>query len=95
MTEYGVCTRCGLTVFAVQTTCPSCGAETTPEEDSSLIEEWHEKKEGVCIECGKSGRVRRLVKAKNYNGRTKIPEFRCYDCSFKKLDEIRARGVPV
>ena len=95
MTDYGVCTKCGLTVFVGQNNCPSCGAETMPEPDASLIEEWHEKREGVCIGCGKTGRVRRLVKAKDYNGKTKIPEFRCYECSLKKLEEIRARGVPV
>ena len=71
------------------------GAETAPEPDAALVEEWHEKREGVCIDCGKVGRVRRLVKAKNYNGKTKIPEFRCYECSLKKLGEIRSRGIPV
>ena len=95
MSEYRVCSKCGLTVFAIQETCPSCGENTIPEPDPLMIEEWHAKREGVCCDCAKKGRVRRLVKAKEYNARTKIPEFRCIECSDKKLEEIRARGVPV
>jgi len=95
MSEYRVCSHCGLTVFAMQETCPSCGAGTIPEPAPALIEEWHEKREGICCDCGAKGRVRRLVRAKGYNARTKIPEFRCASCSEKKLAEVRARGIPV
>lgn len=95
MTDYRVCTKCGLTVFAAQTACPSCGASTIPDEDPLSIQEWHEKPNGVCCECGKRGRVRRLVKAKGYDAQTRTPEFRCLPCSEKKLAALRERGVPV
>ncbi len=95
MTDYRVCTQCGLTVFAVQTSCPSCGASTEPEADPHLIEEWHEKAQGLCVDCGQITRVRRLLKAKGYNAKTRTPEFRCYECSMKKLVDLRERGIPV
>ena len=95
MTEYHVCTSCGLTVFAAQTVCPSCGASTAPDVDPLAVEIWHAKANGVCVDCGTSGRVRRLVQAKSYDAETKTPEFRCHECSETKLGKLLERGIPV
>jgi hypothetical protein len=62
----------------------------------SLVAQWEVKDETKCTDCGKIARGYRLVKSKNYD-RTKVkePEFRCEDCSKKKTEELRKRGVKV
>jgi hypothetical protein len=57
---------------------------------------WEIKEKEVCFDCGKIGRGFRVVKAKDYNKiNDKNPEYRCDDCSKKKLEELKFRGVEV
>jgi len=57
---------------------------------------WHYKDDVVCADCGKIVDGRRLVKALGYD-RTDDPnpQFRCLECSNRKLQELRARGIEV
>ena len=57
---------------------------------------WEIKKHGVCHDCGRVGKVQRLVVTKEYNKiKDKNPEFRCESCSEKKLIELFSRGVKI
>lgn len=61
-----------------------------------LAPQWEIKEEIACVDCGKVTRGFRLVKTKNYDRtRDKHPEFRCKECSQKKLEELKTRGVEV
>ena len=55
---------------------------------------WEVKDDTTCAVCGKNCRCYRLFKAKNYD-RTDdtTPIFLCEDCSRKKAEEIKKRGV--
>lgn len=61
-----------------------------------LEAEWEVKDNIKCADCGNISRGYRLVKTKNYD-RTgdKSPEFRCEDCSKKKTELLRKKGVKV
>ena len=61
-----------------------------------LEAEWEVKDEIKCSDCQKVSRGYRLVRTKDYD-RTgdKEPEFRCEECSKKKTQELRTRGVKV
>ncbi|MFA6171271.1 MAG: hypothetical protein WCW77_05790 [Patescibacteria group bacterium] len=57
---------------------------------------WEIKEETVCHDCGKKDRGFRVVKAKNYDrSKDKAPQYRCDECSKKKLAELKARGVEI
>lgn len=58
--------------------------------------EWEVKDIVTCVDCGKEARGYRIIKAKGYD-KTKVapPEFRCEDCSMKKTEELRKRGIEV
>ncbi len=59
-----------------------------------LAPQWEIKKEIACVDCGIVSRGFRLVRTKNYDRtKDKHPEFRCEDCSQKKLEELKERGV--
>jgi hypothetical protein len=62
----------------------------------SLTATWQVKDTIACVDCGKIARGYRLVQTSNYD-RTKdqAPEFRCEQCSLKKTDELRERGIQV
>ena len=48
-----------------------------------------EKRTDNCWDCGKYGRVYRIVKAPGYDKwKDKVPEYRCGDCADKKAKEI-------
>jgi hypothetical protein len=48
-----------------------------------------ERRYGKCFDCGKEGRVYRIVKAPNYNKLADPdPEYRCGSCADKKEKEI-------
>jgi hypothetical protein len=50
----------------------------------------------VCVDCEKIARGYRLVKSGDYDKtEDNIPEFRCEECSKKKNDALRDRGVKV
>ena len=57
---------------------------------------WEVQDDTVCHVCNKKGRCYRLFKAKNYD-RTddKNPIFLCEDCSRKKVEELKQRGVKI
>lgn len=59
-----------------------------------LEPQWEIKENVCCVDCGRITQGFRVVRAKKYD-RTKDrdPEFRCLDCSAKKLKELKGRGV--
>lgn len=61
-----------------------------------LEDQWEVRENIACIDCGKVTRGYRIVKTKNYD-RTKDPrpEFRCEQCSQKKTQQLRDRGIDV
>jgi hypothetical protein len=62
----------------------------------SLCAQWEVKESISCVDCGKIARGYRLVRSGDYD-RTHDhePEFRCEDCSRKKADDLRSKGVKV
>jgi hypothetical protein len=62
----------------------------------SLAAQWEVKESIACVNCGKVARGYRLVRSGEYD-RTHDhePEFRCEECSQKKTDELRERGVKI
>ena len=60
----------------------------------SLSAQWEVKDNITCVDCGKIARGYRLSKSGDYD-RTHDhePEFRCEECSKKKTDELKERGV--
>ncbi len=55
---------------------------------------WEIKENISCADCGKACRGYRLVKTWNYD-KTKDnhPEFRCEECSKRKLEALKKKGV--
>ena len=60
---------------------------------SSAIEMWHFKEKGICDNCGKEASLCRLVLAPGYDRRNAPPKFLCLECSKKKTDELRKKGI--
>ena|SRR3989338_7623635 len=58
-----------------------------------LAPQWEIRENIPCRECGRIARGYRLVKAKNYDRTKSAPEFRCEECSRRKSDELKKRGV--
>lgn len=57
---------------------------------------WEIQEKTTCADCGKVGRGYRIVKASGYDkSKDKNPQFRCEECSKRKTEELRQRGVPV
>lgn len=57
---------------------------------------WEVKQEAVCVDCGATARVYRLVKTANYDrSKDTSPKFRCEECSAKKAKELADSGVIV
>lgn len=55
---------------------------------------WEIKEDGTCYDCKFKGRVFRLVKAINYDRTNdKHPQFRCSECSGKKIQQLLEKGV--
>lgn len=62
----------------------------------SLDVEWAIRESAVCVDCGKKSRGYRIVRTKEYDkSHVAVPEFRCEECSIKKTDELRQRGMAV
>lgn len=57
---------------------------------------WEIREEITCADCGKKAKGYRLVKTNNYD-RTEdqCPEFRCEECSQKKLIQLKKKGIEV
>ncbi len=62
---------------------------------SKAVELWHFKDKGICDNCGKETSLWRLVLAPNYDKRGAEPKFFCMECSKKKTDELRRKGITV
>lgn len=60
---------------------------------SPALEVWHYQPKGNCHHCGKEAELWRLVKAKDYDRSKSQPVFLCADCSAKKLEELKAKGI--
>ncbi len=62
----------------------------------SLAAQWEVKENIRCSDCGEVKRGYRLVRAKNYDRTAdKAPQFRCEECSKKKTEELKKRGIQV
>ena len=62
----------------------------------SLASSWEVKDGVACADCGKVARGYRLVKTENYDKtKDRKPEFRCEECSKKKSEQLRKKGVKV
>jgi len=60
----------------------------------ALSAQWEVRENIACVDCGKVCRGYRLVQTSNYDKTDdKEPEFRCEECSRKKSEELRKRGV--
>ena len=61
-----------------------------------LEDQWEVRENIKCVDCSRITRGYRLVTTRNYD-RTKDPrpEFRCEECSQKKIQELRERGIDV
>ncbi|MDK2975168.1 MAG: hypothetical protein PWP08_1539 [Methanofollis sp.] len=60
----------------------------------TLAAQWEVRDNIACVDCGKVCRGYRLVKTSNYDKTDdRKPEFRCEECSRKKSEELRRRGV--
>lgn len=60
---------------------------------SKAIERWEFLQKGKCHDCGQTDFVRRLVTAPGGYDRTEDenPEYRCAECSDKKLKDLRQK----
>ncbi|WP_235855623.1 hypothetical protein [Methanofollis fontis] len=60
----------------------------------ALDAQWEVRENIRCVDCGRICRGYRLVKTDNYDKTDdNEPEFRCEECSQKKSEELRKRGV--
>jgi len=62
---------------------------------SKAVEMWHFKDKGICDGCGKETSLWRLVLAPNYVKRNSEPKFFCMECSKKRTDQLRNKGVKI
>ena len=62
---------------------------------SKAVEMWHVIPEGKCDECGKTTELWRLTLAPGYDKRTDEPKYLCMECSKKKTDQLRAKGIKI
>ncbi len=60
----------------------------------ALATQWEVREEVRCVDCGTVARGYRLVRAKDYDrSGDPAPEFRCEECSKKKSEELRKKGI--
>ena len=62
---------------------------------SKAVEMWHFKEKGKCEQCGKETSLWRLVLAPNYDKRNAEPKFFCMECSKKRTDALRIKGIKI
>jgi hypothetical protein len=62
---------------------------------SYAAEVWQFKDKSRCDLCGKETSVWRLVRAPNYDRRDAKPMFLCMECSKKKTDDLRKKGIKI
>ena len=57
---------------------------------------WEVKPKAICCDCGKKDRGYRLVYARNYDKRNDPqPKYRCEECSKKKSEALKKKGVDI
>jgi len=62
----------------------------------SLAAQWEVKENITCVDCGKVARGYRLVRSGDYDkSEDAAPEFRCEECSKKKTEALRNKGIKV
>jgi hypothetical protein len=62
----------------------------------SIAVQWEVKEMVTCVDCGKRTRGYRLVKSENYDkSNDPKPQFRCEECSKKKSEELKLRGIEI
>ena len=60
----------------------------------ALAAQWEVREKITCVDCGRIARGYRLVHSGDYDRiHDHEPEFRCEDCSQKKTEELKSRGV--
>ncbi len=60
----------------------------------ALAAQWEVREKIACADCGKITRGYRLVMSPNYDKSHDCkPEFRCEECSEKKTEELKKRGI--
>jgi DNA-directed RNA polymerase subunit RPC12/RpoP len=58
--------------------------------------QWEVRDAVVCVDCGREARGYRIIKAGTYDKVSDAnPEFRCEECSKRKAQMLRLRGVNV
>jgi len=62
---------------------------------SKAVEMWHFQEKGRCDDCGKETSLWRLVLAPNYDKRQSEPKFFCMECSKKRTEELRSKGIKI
>jgi hypothetical protein len=61
-----------------------------------LSVEWDVRDSVVCADCGREARGYRIIRVGKYDKTGDIkPEFRCEECSRRKTEELRLRGINV
>ena len=62
----------------------------------ALAAQWEVREKIACVDCGRIARGYRLVRSGDYD-RTHDhePEFRCEECSQKKTEELKGRGIKI
>jgi len=61
-----------------------------------LSVQWEVMDVVLCTDCGRKARGYRIIRTKGYDRTGDIkPEFRCEECSQKKTQELRQRGIEV
>jgi hypothetical protein len=62
----------------------------------SLAAQWEVKENISCVDCGKVARGYRLVRSGDYDkSNDAAPGFRCEECSKKKTETLRGKGIKV
>lgn len=62
----------------------------------ALAAQWEVKDNIACVDCGKTARGYRLVRSGEYDRTAdSAPQFRCEECSRRKSEELRNRGIRV
>ena len=65
-------------------------------QSEKLDASWQIKEKVECVDCSKVARGYRLAHSGDYDRRhDKHPEFRCEECSVKKTEQLKNRGVYV
>lgn len=60
----------------------------------SLATQWDVRESINCVDCGRVARGYRLVRSGDYDkSNDPVPEFRCEECSKKKAEALRSKGI--